>query len=161
MGFALLFHATRMSQNKSAHNKSIGIKSMYDAPKIHTVENSNSPSEIPQHSLIHAQLTLCKVIQTSYFALKKEGEYAKEARPPKFLPKDGCFNLEFIERQIKRGGKLLRLSFGKRKTKTLDRGYLYDILTVSSSRSTWDPYLGWGYIDLDYLYDYAWSLSGE
>ncbi len=38
---------------------------------------------------------------------------------------------------------------------------LYDVLKVSSSRSTWDPYLGWGYIDLDYLYDYAWSLSGE
>ena len=38
---------------------------------------------------------------------------------------------------------------------------LYEVLKVSSSRTTWDPYLGWGYIDLEYLYDYARNLAGE
>ncbi len=38
---------------------------------------------------------------------------------------------------------------------------LYEVLKTSSSRTSWDPYFGWGYIDLNFLYDYTRSLAGE
>ena len=78
----------------------------------------------------HARLTLRKVIQAynSYFALrklKKKGEYDEQVRSPRFLTKDGHFQVEFIQRQIKREGKFLRLSFGRRGIQSLGGQYLH------------------------------------
>ncbi|RMH17430.1 MAG: transposase [Gammaproteobacteria bacterium] len=77
----------------------------------------------------HAQLTIRKVRQnfSSFFELlkkQKEGSYTEKVGVPRFLPKDGLFQIEFISRQIRREGRFLRLSLGRAK-RTLGVGYIY------------------------------------
>lgn len=78
----------------------------------------------------HAQLTMRKVRQnfSSYFSLlqmKQKGIYQNDVRPPQYLNREGYFKIEFINRQIKCYGAMLRLTLDHRDLRLFGKQYIY------------------------------------
>ncbi|WPX09004.1 RNA-guided endonuclease InsQ/TnpB family protein [Anaerocellum danielii] len=102
--------------------KHLKYESVYHIVK----ENDNYkllPSQVAQQTLISVDETFKSFL--SLLKAKKEGKIDKKVSIPKYLPKDGMFQIVFSKDQFKIEGEKVRLSLGRGFAKEFGEKFMY------------------------------------
>lgn len=122
-------------------------------------ENENYrllPSQVAQQTLISVDEAFKSFL--GLLKAKKEGKVKEKVSMPKYLPKDGVYQIVFPKDQFKTEGKKVRLSLGRGFVKEFGVRYLYfdlpaTVLGKKIKEVRIVPRLGGRWFEIEYVYE--------
>jgi len=128
-------------------------------------ENENYrllPSQVAQQTLISVDEAFKSFL--GLLKAKKEGNVEEKVSMPKYLPKDGMYQIVFPKDQFKTEGKKVRLSLGRGFAKEFGVKYMYfdlpaTVLGKKIKEVRIVPRLGGRWFEIEYVYEDKQQLS--
>ncbi|ADQ45552.1 transposase, IS605 OrfB family [Caldicellulosiruptor kronotskyensis 2002] len=132
----------------------------------HLVKDSEDyrllPSQVAQQTLISVDEAFKSFL--SLLKAKKEGKVEEKVSMPKYLPKDGMYQIVFSKDQFKTEGKKVRLSLGRSFAKEFGVRYLYfdlpaTVLGKKIKEVRIVPRFNGRWFEIEYVYEEEQQLS--